>query len=113
KCSDVWLNLCCTGGPTRPWKRSKPIHTSTMRKPIPASLRRMFTLPGSLPAVRTFALALALGTYAFASAQVSVFIQQPEANAGPLEFTWSETWGAGIDTIAPIIGNLVLVDDGT
>ncbi len=73
----------------------------------------MFTLPGSLPAVRTFALALALGTYAFASAQVSVFIQQPEANAGPLEFTWSETWGAGIDTIAPIIGNLVLVDDGT
>jgi hypothetical protein len=49
-----------------------------------------------------------------AQAQISVYLQQPEANAGPINFTWSETWGADLNDAAnTALGNLVLVNDGT
>ena len=58
-------------------------------------------------------LSLALCFAAFASsAQISVYIQQPESESGPLNFTWSETWGAPLDSASStVVGNLVLVND--
>lgn len=78
-----------------------------LRLTLARSGKQYLSRPGSL----LIALAMAVFTFS-ASAQISVYIQQPESESGPLNFTWSETWGAPLDSASStVVGNLVLVND--
>ncbi|MDQ3100535.1 MAG: T9SS type A sorting domain-containing protein [Bacteroidota bacterium] len=60
-----------------------------------------------------FAVTLAFCIHS-ANAQISVYVEYPESITGPLDFTWSDTWAADLDSAElAVTAPLVLVDDGT
>jgi hypothetical protein len=84
-------------------------HPSKQNQNQPTMTRSLHYLNRTLLAFSA-CLLMAAATHA----QISVYVLQPEDNMGPLNFTWSETWGADLNNAAnTVVSTLALVNDGT